>query len=179
MSGIGSCNACKSRQEGNGMNTDKNKKNGSKKERASKKKPVIDGVMTNSQKMENTTVQTVTNGHIKTFGYDVSSADCLVDAIDAVNTLPYKVNGITDCSLPDETVLYSPECEMVISLNSSAKAIWELCDGSRTIVEISQELGKRLGYSGTELLSDVITAICEFQKLSFLELKNVVDTELH
>ncbi len=159
------------------MNTDKNRKSGRKKEGTSKKKPVVDGVMTNSQKSENTTEQKATNGHIKTFGDDVSSADYLVDAIDAVNTLPYKVNGITDCSLPDETVLHSSECKKALSLNSSAKAIWELCDGSRTIVEISQELGKRFDCSGTELLSDVITAICEFQKLSFLELKNVTDSK--
>ena len=100
-----------------------------------------------------------------------------VDAIDAVNTLPYRMEGITDCSLSDETVLHSPECNKALSLNSSAKAIWELCDGSRTIVEISLELGKRFGCSGTELLSDVITAICELQKLSFLELKNVTDSK--
>lgn len=159
------------------MNTDRNRKSGRKKEGTSKNKPVVDGVMTNSQKSENTTEQTSTNGHIKAIGKGVSSADYLVDAIDAVNTLPYRVNGITDCRLSDEAVLYSPECEKALSLNSSAKAIWELCDGSRTIVEISQELGKRFGCSGTELLSDVITAISEFQKLSFLEIKNVTDSK--
>lgn len=160
------------------MSTDKNRKIDRENEEDSKKKPV-DGVMTNSQKSENTTEQTVTNGHIKSFGNDVPSADYLADAIDAVSTRPYKVAGITDCSLSDEAVLYSSECGKALSLNSSAKAVWELCDGSRTIVEISQELGKRFGCSGTELLSDVITAISEFQKLSFLELKNVTDSEPH
>lgn len=103
----------------------------------------------------------------------------VVDEIDAVNTLPCRLKGITDCSLSDEAVLHSSEGEKALSLNSSAKAIWELCDGSRTIVEISQELGKRFGCPGTELLSDVITAIREFHKLSFLELKNVTDSKPH
>jgi hypothetical protein len=103
--------------------------------------------------------------------------DHVPDAIDAVNTIPYRVNGITDCSLSDEAVLHSPESERALSLNSSAKAIWGLCDGSRTIVEISQELGKRFGCPGTDLLSDVITAISEFKKYSFLELKNVTDSK--
>ncbi len=103
----------------------------------------------------------------------------VIGAIDAVNTLPCRINGITDCSLSNEAVLHSQESEKALSLNSSAKAIWELCDGSRTIVEISQELGKRFDCPGTELLPDVITAICEFQKLSFLELKNVTDSKPH
>ncbi len=110
---------------------------------------------------------------------ETSENKSVVDAIDAVNTLPCRLNGITDCSLSDEAVLHSPESEKALSLNSSAKAIWELCDGSRTIVEISQELGKRFDCPGTELLSDVITAINEFQKLSFLELKNVTDSKPH
>ncbi len=110
---------------------------------------------------------------------ETSENKSVVDAIDAVNTLPCRLNGITDCSLSDEAVLHSPESEKALSLNSSAKAIWELCDGSRTIVEISQELGKRFGCPGTELLSDVITAISEFHKLSFLELKNVTDSKQH
>ncbi len=176
---IGSCNACKNRLGGTGMNNNKNRKSGRKKEETSKKKHAIDEVMIDSQKSGNTAEQTVANRHIKTLEDDASSGDTTIDSIDTVNTLPCRVNGITDYSLSDETVVYSIEREKALSLNSSAKAIWELCDGSLTIVEISQELGKRLGCSGMELLSDVITSVNEFQKLSFLELKNVTDTKSH
>ncbi|MFQ5963287.1 MAG: PqqD family protein [Candidatus Scalinduaceae bacterium] len=92
--------------------------------------------------------------------------------IDITNVLPCRVNGIKEYNLSDETVLYFMENETVHSLNCSAKAIWEICDGSLNIVEISQILGKRFGCSGTELLPDVKTAVTKLQKLSLLELKN-------
>ena len=103
--------------------------------------------------------------------------DFHIDAINNASTLPCRVNGIKEHSLSDESVLYCPEREMAFSLNKSAKAIWELCDGSHTIVNISQKLSKRFGFSGTELLSDVTAAITKLQKLSLLELKNAPRTK--
>ncbi len=103
--------------------------------------------------------------------------DFHIDAINHANTIPYRVNGIKEYSLSDETVLYTPEPEMAHSLNSSAKAIWELCNGSYTIVEITQKLGKRFGCSGTDLLPDVTATITKLQKLSLLELKNAPRTK--
>ncbi len=103
--------------------------------------------------------------------------DFHTDAINNANTLPCRVNGIKEYSLSDETVLYTPEPEMAHSLNRSAKAIWELCNGSHTIVEISQKLGKRFGCSGADMLPDVTAVITKLQKLSLLELKNALRTK--
>ena len=68
-----------------------------------------------------------------------------------------------------EAVLYDPERDMAFSLNVSAKAIWELCDGRRTVAEISEELGQTLGCSGVELLPDVGAAILYLHELDLVE----------
>ena len=163
------------------MNTDKSRKTDWDEEKNPEKEPVVDRVTASSKKGENTANKWATNWHINTLEDDVSCVDIHndvhIDATDMANTLPCRVNGIKEYSLSDETVLYTPEPEMAHSLNSSAKAIWELCNGSHTIVEISQKLGKRLGCSGTDLLSDVTTTITKLQKLSLLELKNVPRTK--
>ena len=75
-------------------------------------------------------------------------------------------------------LLYSSRSERVFSLNSSAKAIWELCDGSHTIIEIGEELGQRLGCSGDELLYDIIDAVSEFRGHGLLELEEASRAEI-
>ena len=92
------------------------------------------------------------------------------------HTWPCRLNGIEEYSLGDEMLLYFSDFEKGFSLNSSSKAIWELCDGRHTLVEISQELGKSLGVSGNdlllcELLSDVIATTTQLRDLGVLELE--------
>ncbi len=104
-------------------------------------------------------------------------SDAHNDSTEIIYSRPCRRNGIQGHILLDEIVLYYPEREMAFSLNSSAKAIWELCDGSNTIVEISQKLSKRFACSAAELLSDVTTVITKLQKLSLLEMKNAARTK--
>ena len=92
------------------------------------------------------------------------------------HTWPCRLNGIEEYSLGEEMLLYFSDFEKGFSLNGSSKAIWELCDGRHTLVEISQELGKRLGVSGNdlllcELLSDVIATTTQLRDLGILELE--------
>jgi hypothetical protein len=71
----------------------------------------------------------------------------------------------------DEMLLYAPENDAAFSLNSSAKAIWELCDGHHSLGDICQSLGERFDCSGDTLLSDVKNAILQLQKLGLVELE--------
>ena len=92
------------------------------------------------------------------------------------HTWPCRLNGIEEYSLGDEMLLYFPNFEKGFSLNSSSKEIWELCDGRHTLIEISQEIGQRLGVSATdlllcELLSDVIATTTQLRDLGILELE--------
>ncbi len=160
------------------MNTHKSRTSNRNEERIPKKKPVVKRATASLKKGGNTAKQMATKGHVNISEDNVSCVDTHNDVqIDTASTLPCRVNGIKEHSLSDETVLYCPEREMAFSLNKSAKAIWELCDGSNTIVKISQKLSKRFGFSGTELLSDVTATITKLQKLSLLELKNAPSTK--
>ena len=47
-------------------------------------------------------------------------------------------------------------------------AIWYLCDGSRSVVEISEQLGEWVDREGEELIEDVRHGVSEFQKLGLL-----------
>jgi hypothetical protein len=90
--------------------------------------------------------------------------------LDMMLARPFRLESVSDYGLEDEVLLYSSRGERVFSLNSSAKAIWELCDGSHTIIEIGQELGQRVGCSGDELLYDIIDVLRKFREHGLLEL---------
>jgi hypothetical protein len=102
----------------------------------------------------------------------------LPDPLEMMGARPLRLGSISDYGLEDEVLLYSSRSEKVFSLNSSAKAIWELCDGSHTISEIGQELGQRIGCSGDELLDDIIGAISKFREYGLLELKEASRAEV-
>lgn len=102
----------------------------------------------------------------------------LTHPLDMMLARPSRLGSINCYGLEDEMLLYSSTSERVISLNSSAKAIWELCDGSHTIIEIGQKLGQRVGCSGDELLYDIINAISEFRGHGLLELEEASRAEV-
>ena len=83
---------------------------------------------------------------------------------------PFRRRGVSEYPLGDEMLLYTADSETAFSLSSSAKAIWELCDGRQTVLKIIQELGGRYGCPGDKLLSDVIAAIAELRNVGLLEL---------
>ena len=91
---------------------------------------------------------------------------------------PIRLGSVSDYGLEDEVLLYSSRRETVFSLNTSARAIWELCDGSHTIIEIGQELGQLIGCSGDELLYDIIDAISKFREHGLLEVEEVSRAEV-
>ena len=68
----------------------------------------------------------------------------------------------------DERVLYCPDIQQVVSLNESARAIWELCDGSRTMDDICAELTSETGLTVEQLWDDVRNAIDRLHDLKLL-----------
>jgi len=71
--------------------------------------------------------------------------------------------------LSDEMLLYASDREAAFSLNASAKAIWELCDGRHTLTDICRELGERFQCSQDQLLADVQQAVRRLGELGLLE----------
>ena len=87
-----------------------------------------------------------------------------------VASRPRRQEGIEAHGVQDELVLYVPGREVGVSLNRSARAIWELCDGRRTLAEISQELDQEVGCPGDELLADVGAAVRQLSELGLVEM---------
>ena len=86
------------------------------------------------------------------------------------NSQPCHLDNVKIYNLFDEMVLYSPRHEMAFSLNYSARAIWDLCDGQHTVLEISQELGQNFNGSAVDLLSDVTATVDQFHSFGLLTL---------
>lgn len=98
------------------------------------------------------------------------------DNIDMTCTRPRRRNDVKEYDLWDEMLLYFPEKEMAFSLNGSTKAIWKLCNGRQTIMEIGQKVGEQFGFSDDELVlhelfADVRAGVIELAKLGLVELE--------
>lgn len=78
----------------------------------------------------------------------------------------------------EEMVLYDGNSEMGYSLNASAKAIWDACDGSKTVVQICEDLSDVFDIPAGELLTDVRLALEQFLVLGLIQDKRtLVDSE--
>ena len=88
-------------------------------------------------------------------------------------TYPKPIDGIETHDLGEEMLLYAVELEIGVTLNNSSIAIWELCDGSLTILEIAQTLAEELEISLENIITDIITAITRFSQLGILELSSL------
>ena len=77
--------------------------------------------------------------------------------------------GVAAHPLGDELLLYTPEMAKAFSLNHSAQAVWNLCDGQRTVVEISQDLARRYDAAPDQLLGDVKETVLQLRELGLLE----------
>ena len=91
--------------------------------------------------------------------------------VDTATARPTRLGGTEEHRLDDELLVYVPRSEQAFTLNRSAVAIWELCDGTRTVEEITEELGQCLGRSRTTLLTDVIKGVTRLHELGLLELR--------
>jgi Coenzyme PQQ synthesis protein D (PqqD) len=87
------------------------------------------------------------------------------------NIRPRRISGILENALWEGTLLYLPGKELAVSLNSSAKTVWDLCDGRQNIAEIAREIGGSIGCRGIPppLLDDVRAAVMELKALGLVE----------
>lgn len=79
--------------------------------------------------------------------------------------------GVMEGRVIDELLLEMPDAGKSLWLNSSGKVIWELCDGARTISDISAELGRQFNAGGHDLTADVIATVGQLRSIGFLELR--------
>ena len=82
---------------------------------------------------------------------------------------PHKKAGVMAQQVLDEMVLYDGNTEMGYSLNASARSIWDLCDGSRSLATICDTIAGELEIEATMLHDDVRTTVSELLKLGLLK----------
>jgi hypothetical protein len=93
------------------------------------------------------------------------SLDDIVDS-----TTPTQQHGILVCRAADELVIYDPVTSRAASLSPSACAIWELCDGIRTIHDICKALGESFIAPTESLYADTRRTVGCLRDLGLLRL---------
>ncbi|MCI5117360.1 MAG: SPASM domain-containing protein [Candidatus Electrothrix sp. LOE1_4_5] len=83
---------------------------------------------------------------------------------------PKQRNSIQFHSVDGELLLYDTESQHVSTVNQSAKAIWNYCDGQNDILTISEKLTEQFDCNPADIFPDVCRAINHFEKIGFLEL---------
>jgi hypothetical protein len=77
---------------------------------------------------------------------------------------PSRAADIRVYPLGDEALVYLPAAGTAHALNRSALAIFELCDGQHTVLDIGRVFAKALGCASDSLLSDVRHGVNELQQ---------------
>ena len=88
--------------------------------------------------------------------------------MDADTARPIHAPDIIYYEIFDELVVYRPGASQAASLNASARAIWHLCDGQRTVEDICVELAQILTLRTADLHSDVRSGINTLYELGLL-----------
>lgn len=81
---------------------------------------------------------------------------------------PLVKSEIQHQELDDGAVLFDPTTDRVHTLNASAAYVWNSCDGTRSLEEISRDLANVAGISVEKARSDVEAAMDQFQREKLL-----------
>lgn len=84
--------------------------------------------------------------------------------------IPFPRSGVELADMEGEGVLYSYEKETMVHLNKSAAVIWRLCDGKRTVKEITELIADAFPDAADQVVIDVSETLARFQKEGVLEL---------
>ena len=75
---------------------------------------------------------------------------------------PLVRSDITVQEIGDEVMLYDSDNEKMHVLNHSAYAIWQLCNGENTLVDMREQLAARYDDASLDLIDDIQTTIDGF-----------------
>jgi len=87
-----------------------------------------------------------------------------------LNLIPMPLGGVELADMEGEWVLYSYERETMVYLNDSAHVIWRLCDGKRTVKEITDVLANAFPDAEKKITIDVSETIQRLMQEGILKL---------
>jgi Coenzyme PQQ synthesis protein D (PqqD) len=84
-------------------------------------------------------------------------------------THPRKRDSVVLRQLATEAMLYDPEGDRVVRLNVTARRIWELCDGERSLSAITATLENEFQVeASSEISQDVARTVGQFAAAGLL-----------
>ena len=86
----------------------------------------------------------------------------------ALTNYPQQREGIIAQHVLEEMVLYDSDKEEGYSLNESARNIWDLCNGQRTIQDICEVIADQFSIDSDLLHEDVLTAVQQLAAMNLL-----------
>jgi hypothetical protein len=81
---------------------------------------------------------------------------------------PCRRAGVLECDVREELLVYVPQEHTAVALNASARAVWELCQGTASVDDIAAALGERLGVPADALRPDVREAVDRLRSFGLL-----------
>ena len=86
--------------------------------------------------------------------------------------VPVRRADISAAEFAADKLIYSEGADQAFSLNASAGAIFELCDGEHSVAEIGDILAADLDRPLDEILQDVRNAVTQLYVSSLIELRS-------
>ncbi|HSZ35686.1 MAG TPA: PqqD family protein [Acidimicrobiales bacterium] len=83
-------------------------------------------------------------------------------------SVPVRREGASAVELDDNIALYDDVGQLMILLNSSAGAVWNLCDGSRTVGEMVNELAEAYPVQAEVMGDDVRQTLRKLAELGLV-----------
>ena len=80
------------------------------------------------------------------------------------NFKPKRREEIRSEDIANETVLYDATRGQAVYLNDTAAIVWKLCDGTRTVNEMTALLARELGDSDGRIAADVAETVAKFSE---------------
>jgi Coenzyme PQQ synthesis protein D (PqqD) len=79
-----------------------------------------------------------------------------------------RIAGSLECDVRGELLVYVPGTSAAVALNTSARAVWDLCVENATVTSIADALSRRLGIPRQALLPDVRQTVEQLHGLGLL-----------
>ena len=76
--------------------------------------------------------------------------------------------GVLEQAVDDDLIVYSPSSESYFTLNRTAREVWSLADGTRTVDGIADELASRYGVEPSIVRADVAEIVQGFVEAALL-----------
>jgi hypothetical protein len=85
------------------------------------------------------------------------------------DSVPVRREGATALALDDNLAVYDDVGQLMILLNSSAGAVWNLCDGSTTVAAMVRELAEMYPDEASVIGDDVRGTLRKLAELGLVE----------